>query len=378
MTIYLDNAATTRPCEAAISATFYTMAENYGNPSSLHRLGVQAEKVLTDARKAIASALVCAPETIYFTSGATEANNLAILGAAENYGKHRRKIVTTTVEHPSVSEAIRYLEGQGFEVVRIAPNHRGEILFEDIVAAVDKNTCLVSCMLVNNETGCILPIKRAFMAIKRDFPECVTHCDAVQGFLKIPFKASELYADVITISAHKIHGIKGIGAVMVKRGIRLAPRLLGGGQEKSLRPGTESVPLIAGFEAAVRAMQTDVVVALNNAEELNTYLRAGLSKLPYITTNSAEENSSPFILNFSIEGVKSEVMLHFLEDKDIFVSSGSACAKGAKSPILKEFGVPEKLLDGAIRISFSRLTTRDDVDALIIGITEGRQKLAQK
>lgn len=378
MDVYLDNAATTRPCEGAVSAAFYTMLENYGNPSSLHRFGVEAEKAMTETRKAIASTLVAAPETVYFTSGATEGNNLAILGAAESYGKRRRKIVTTTIEHPSVSEPIKLLEQRGFEVVRIAPNRSGEIPFDDISAAVDENTCLVSCMLVNNETGYILPIKRAFMTIKRNFPECVTHCDAVQGFLKIPFKAAELYADVITISAHKIHGVKGVGGIVVKRGIRLSPQIIGGGQEKGLRSGTESVPLIASFGAAGRALQPTAAEAFENAAKLCAYLRAELSKLPFVTINSNDENHSPFILNFSVEGIKSETMLHFLESRGVFVSSGSACSKGSKSSVLKEFGVPEKLIDSAIRASFSRETTWGDLDLLVSGIAAGKQNLAQK
>ena len=377
MSVYLDNAATTKPCEPAVSAAFYCMVENYGNPSSLHRMGVEAEKVLTDTRKAIASALVCAPESVYFTSGATESNNLAIMGISEVYGRRRKKIVTTGIEHPSVAEPIKYLEEHGFEVVRISPNRNGEIDYDEIIAAVDENTCFISCMLVNNETGYILPIKRAFMAIKRNFPECITHCDAVQGFMKIPIKSTELYADLISISAHKIHGIKGIGALFVKKGVRLSPIVRGGGQEKTLRSGTEGVPLIAGFGAAVRALHPNIGQAVKNAEEINTYLRGRLSNLDGVTINSKADNCSPFILNVSIEGVRSEIMLHFLESKDIYVSSGSACSKGAKSSVLKSFGVSDKLIDNAIRISISRETTWSDIDLLIAGIQEGQEKLSR-
>lgn len=377
MSVYLDNAATTRPCEPAVSAAFYCMVENYGNPSSLHRMGVEAEKVLIDTRKAIASALVCAPESVYFTSGATESNNTAIMGAAEIYGRRKKKIVTTTIEHPSVAEPINYLEEHGFDVVRIAPSRNGEIDYEEIIAAVDNNTCLVSCMLVNNETGYILPIKRAFMAVKRNFPECITHCDAVQGFMKIPIKSTELYADLISVSAHKMHGIKGIGALIVKKGIRLSPIVRGGGQEKSLRSGTESVPLIAGFGAAVRALSPSLTAAIQNAEEINTYLREKLSALEGVIINSKVDNYSPFIVNLSIENIRSEIMLHFLEEKEIYVSSGSACSKGAKSSVLKSFGVSEKLLDSAIRISLSRETTKADIDLLITGIKEGQEKISR-
>lgn len=377
MSVYLDNAATTKPCEPATSAVFYSMMDHYGNPSSLHSVGLQAELAVTDARKAIAAALVCAPECLYFTSGATESNNLAIQGASMTYGRRKKKIVTTSVEHSSVEMTMRVLEERGFEVVRISPNRNGEFDYEDIVNAVDENTCLVSCMLVNNENGYILPVKRAFMSIKRNFPECITHCDAVQGFLKVPIKAAELYADMISVSAHKVHAVKGVGALYVKKGIRLAPIIYGGGQEKGLRSGTESVPLIEGFGAAVRALLPGLPQAIKNANELNAYLRGELEKLPNVKINSVSENTSPFIMNASVLGYRSEILLHFLEERFIYVSSGSACSKGAKSSVLKEFGANDRELDSALRISFSRETTKADVDALIKGIRDAQATLAK-
>lgn len=376
MSVYLDNAATTQPCEPAVSAAFLSMVENYGNPSSLHKKGIDAEKAITEARKAIASALVCAPECVYFTSGATESNNTAIFGIAQNYGKRRKKIVTTSIEHPSVSQPLKFLEENGFEIVRISPQRNGQIDYQSIIEAVDENTCMVSCMMVNNETGYILPIKRAFTAIKRNFPECVTHCDAVQAFMKIPIKSTELYADLISVSAHKVHGIKGCGALMIKRGIRVAPLLLGGGQEKGIRSGTESVPLISAFGAAVRALQPGLQQALKNAEELSAYIRKEALKIPGISINSDIENSSPYIINLSVEGIRSEIMLHFLEEKGIYVSSGSACSKGAKSSVLKEFGISDKIADSALRISVSRETIWSDIDDLINGIIDGCQSIA--
>lgn len=376
MSVYLDNAATTQPCEPAVSAAFLSMVENYGNPSSLHKKGIDAEKAITEARKAIASALVCAPECVYFTSGATESNNTAIFGIAQNYGKRRKKIVTTSIEHPSVSQPLKFLEENGFEIVRISPQRNGQIDYQSIIEAVDENTCMVSCMMVNNETGYILPIKRAFTAIKRNFPECVTHCDAVQAFMKIPIKSTELYADLISVSAHKVHGIKGCGALMIKRGIRVAPLLLGGGQEKGIRSGTESVPLISAFGAAVRALQPGLQQALKNAEELNAYIRKEALKIPGVSVNSDVENSSPYIINLSVEGIRSEIMLHFLEEKGIYVSSGSACSKGAKSSVLKEFGISDKNADSALRISVSRETIWSDIDDLINGIIDGCQSIA--
>lgn len=378
MPIYLDNAATTRPCEPAVSAVFQNMVEDYGNPSSLHKFGLTAEQNVTEARKAVAAALVCDPQCVTFTSGATECNNTAIFGAAKNYGKRKKKIVVSAIEHPSVAEPIKYLEEkEGFEVVRIKPSRGGEISAEDFIDAVDENTCLASCMLVNNETGAIQPVRRIFSQIKRNFPECVTHCDAVQGFMKMPIKSAEIFADVIVVSGHKVHAVKGVGAMYIRKGIRIAPLLLGGGQEKNLRSGTESVPLIAGFGAAIRALMPTVGVAHENAEQISAYLLKKLSKLEYVTVNSTAENTSPYITNFSVEGIRSEIMLHYLESKDIYVSSGSACSKGAHSSVLTAMGVSDKLADSAIRVSICRTTTMGEIDVLVTALQEGYQKLAK-
>lgn len=378
MPIYLDNAATTRPCEPAVSAVFQNMVEDYGNPSSLHKLGLAAEQNVTEARKAVAAALVCDPQCVTFTSGATECNNTAIFGAAKNYGKRKKKVVVSAIEHPSVAEPIKYLEEkEGFEVVRIKPTRGGEISAEDFIDAVDENTCLASCMLVNNETGAIQPVRRIFSQIKRNFPECVTHCDAVQGFMKMPIKSAEIFADIIVVSGHKVHAVKGVGAMYIRKGIRIAPLLLGGGQEKNLRSGTESVPLIAGFGAAIRALMPTVGVAHENAEQISAYLLKKLSKLEYVTVNSTAENTSPYITNFSVEGIRSEIMLHYLESKDIYVSSGSACSKGAHSSVLTAMGVSDKLADSAIRVSICRTTTMGEIDVLVTVLQEGYQKLAK-
>lgn len=377
MAIYLDNAATTRPCEPAVSAVFRNMVEDYGNPSSLHKLGLAAEQNISEARKAVAAALVCDPVCITFTSGATEGNNTAIFGAAKNYGKRRRKIVVSAVEHPSVAEPVKYLEqNEGFEVVRIKPSRNGEIAAEDFIGAVDENTCLVSCMAVNNETGAVQPIRKIFSSVKRNFPECVTHCDAVQAFMKQPLKSAELFADVIVVSGHKVHAVKGAGAMYIRKGVRIAPLMLGGGQEKNLRSGTEAVPLIAGFGAAVRALMPTMATASDNAEKIRAYLLKKLEKLDYITVNSPAENSSPYIINFSVDGVRSEIMLHYLESRDIYVSSGSACSKGAHSSVLTAMGLPDKLADSAIRVSLCRTTTMGEIDALVNAVREGKLKLA--
>lgn len=379
MSVYLDNAATTRPCEPAVSAVFQCMVEDYGNPSSLHKLGLVAEQRVEEARKAIAAALVCDPRCITFTSGATECNNTAIFGAAESYGRRKKKIIVSAIEHPSVSEPIKYLEEKkGFEVVRIKPSRNGEISEEDFIAAVDGDTFLVSCMLVNNGTGSIQPVRKIFSYVKRNFPECITHCDAVQGFMKIPIRSSELFADIIVVSGHKVHAVKGVGAMFVKKGIRIPPILIGGGQEQGKRSGTESVPLISGFGAAVRALMPAMPVAHENAEKITAYLLKKLAKLDYVTINSTAENRSPYITNFSVEGIRSEIMLHFLETQNVYVSSGSACSKGAHSSVLTAMGIPDRLADSAIRVSIGRTTTMGEIDALINAVQEGYGKLAKR
>ncbi len=377
MPAYLDNAATTKPCEEAVSACLTAMTENYGNPSSLHKAGINAEIAITEARKAIAAALVCQPECITFTSSATEANNTLIIGAAENYGRRRKKIVVSSIEHPSVEETMKYLEKNGFEIVRIRPGKSGEIDADEFIEAVDPNTFLVSCMMVNNETGAVMPVKKIFSQIKRLHPECITHCDAVQGFLKLPIKAADINADLITVSGHKVHAPKGVGAMYIKKGIRIAPRMLGGGQEKGLRSGTESVPLISAFGAAVRAQLPTIPTAYSNAEELNNRLRKKLASLDYIIINSNAENQCPYILNFSVRGIRSEIMLHFLESKGIYVSSGSACSKGAHSSVLTAMGIPDKTADSAIRVSFSRMSSCGEIEALATALQEGYLSLAK-
>lgn len=373
MVIYLDNAATTKVCDEAASAITGCLQDNYGNPSSLHGMGIDAEKIIDNTRKIIGMALACEAECIYFTSGATESNNLAVLGVAGAYGKRKRKIITTSIEHPSVSECMNKLEEDGFEVVRISPNSDGEFDVDDFINAVDGNTCMVSAMLVNNENGYTLPIGKIFKAIKRKNPDVITHCDAVQGFMKTPIKVKELNADLISISGHKIYSAKGIGAFYIKKGIRLKPICNGGGQEKGLRSGTESVPLIAGLGASVEKLNSTISCRLDKANELREYFLEKLDKLDGVAIN-LNDNSMPYIINVSIKGIRSEIMLHFLEEKGIYVSSGSACSKGAKSNVLKEFGLGDGLIDSAIRISTSFENTVEDMEMLVNSIAEAKKR----
>ncbi len=374
MSIYFDNASTTKPCREAIEAVNRGLSELWGNPSSLHSMGVKAQLAVDEARKIIADSIGCESRCIYFTSGATESSNMAIKGSAMAYGKRKKRIVTSSVEHSSVKESINELEKSGFEVVRISPDKNGIFNPDDFINAVDENTCLVSVMLVNNETGYILPVRKIFSAVKRKFPDVVTHCDCVQGFMKIPVKTRELNADLISLSGHKIHSAKGVGALYIKKGIRLIPVINGGKQENGIRSGTESVPLIMGFGASVKALNPHIEGHYRYVSELKKYLCSRLSELDDITINS-NPDASPYIINISVSGIRSEIMLHWLESHEIYVSSGSACSKGAKSGVLDEFGLSQKLADSALRISLDFSDTKEEIDKFIDVLKEGQQKI---
>ena len=361
--IYFDNAATTKPAKTVAETVYKCLEDNFGNPSSLHALGLKAEQTMTAARKAIADALGVPAETVYFTSGATESSNLAVRGAAGTYGRRKKKVITTTVEHSSVKEAFNRLEEEGFEVVRISPRD-GAFDPADFIRAADENTCLISMMLVNNETGTVLPVKKVFTEIKRRFPDNITHCDAVQAFMKIPVKPNDLKADLISMSAHKIYGPKGVGALYVKKGVRLVKQNLGGRQENNMRGGTEAVPLIAGFGEAVSHLAGTMAERTEKLEALRKYLTEKISAMDGVVLNSRED-AVPYIVNISVKGIRSEIILHFLEEKEIYISSGSACSKGAKSGVLGEFGIRPELEDSALRISFCHENTTEEIDEFI-------------
>lgn len=372
--IYFDNAATTKPAESVIKAVCDCMENTFGNPSSLHTLGIRAQQIMDRARKNIASVLAVPPETVYFTSGATESSNLAIRGAAGTYGRRKKRVITTTVEHSSVKEAFNMLEEEGFEVIRISPRENGEFAPEDFIAAVDGNTFLISMMLVNNETGAVLPVKKVFNTVKRMNSEIITHCDAVQAFMKIPVKPNELKADLISMSAHKIYGPKGVGAIYVKKGIRLLKQNHGGKQENNMRGGTEAVPLIAGFGEAVEMLSGTFADRTEKLETLRRHFLEKAGNMDGISVNSPE-NSVPYIVNISAVGFRSEIILHFLEEREIYISSGSACSKGAKSGVLGEFGISPELEDSALRISFSHENTTEQIDEFISALAEAQKRL---
>lgn len=359
--IYLDNAATTKPCAEAIAAAANCAERCFGNPSSLHKMGIEAEKVINSAKKTLLKRLNKEGEII-FTSGATESNNLAIFGTANALKRRGNRIVTTAIEHPSVSEPMKKLTERGFEVVSLKPADYGSPAeFEEaLAAAVDEKTILLSFMAVNNETGYIINSKSLYETVKRKYPSCVIHVDGVQGFCKVP-----IFADTVSLSAHKIHGMKGVGALYKAKNVRLLPTVYGGGQQSGLRSGTEPVELIAAFEAAVNAYPESFTVF----SELRHKLMSHIQQLSGIIINSG--NSVDNIVNFSVTGIRSEIMLHFLEEKGIFVSSGSACSKGKVSPVLAALGVSPKNADSAIRVSFCRDNTENDPYELAKGIEEG-------
>lgn len=372
---YLDNSATTKVCDSAIQKAAGLMADIYGNPSSLHTKGIQAEAELELARAQIAKHLHAQPKEIIFTSGGTEANNIALQGAAGAKKRLGNKIVTTAVEHSSVLEAAEHLQAQGYEVVFLQPDTQGNITPEQLEQAIDGNTILVSVMTANNETGSLFPVGRIAKIIKQKKAPALLHTDAVQAFGKLELKPEKLGIDLLTVSAHKVHGPKGVGALYVKKGVRILPVYFGGGQENSIRPGTQPMPLIGAFGQAVS--EFDITANYDYIKELHQYAAEKLLSLEGVTQNSPD-NGLPYILNLSVRGIKSETMLHHLAAQSVYVSSGSACSKGKKSYVLNAMGLAPERIDSALRISFSKYNTKADVDALYRGIASGISSLVRK
>jgi cysteine desulfurase len=372
--VYLDNAATTKPTQNVLDSVVNYLTNEFGNPSSLHKLGLSSQKLIDKSRSIIAKSLKCESSNIYFTSGATESNNIALFGAAEMYGKRKKRIISTSIEHASVNTVLKKLETMGYEIVKIHPNSNGIIDVNDIIEKIDENTFLISMMAVNNETGYLLPIKETIKIAKKINPNIIFHCDAVQAYMKMPFNVKEFAADIVSISAHKIHALKGTGAIYVKKGIRVSPANLGGGQENGLRAGTEAVQNIVSFGAAVEELENTIKTRYSYVYELKTYFLDKIKNIDYISVNS-KGDTSPYIINISVLNIKSEIMLHFLEEKNIYISTGSACSKGKKSEVLKAFGVEDNLIDTALRISFNSENTKNEMDTLLFGINEGYEKL---
>lgn len=373
---YLDNSATTRVLPEAAEEALRLMTECYGNPSSLHTMGFRAKKALDSARETIGRRLGALPEEIVFTGGGTEANNLAILGAARAKKRMGQHIVTTMTEHDSVLNTMKQLESEGFRVTYLAPGADGNIDQAELEVAIGPDTVLVSMMLCNNETGTILPVQAAARAIKRKKSPALLHTDCVQAFCKLDFTVKGLGADLCTVSGHKVHAPKGVGALYVKKGVRLLPIVHGGGQERGLRSGTESLPLIGAFAKAVE-LAPKGAGALEKIGGLRELLLSDLAELPRVEVNSSG-NGLPYIVNLSALGVRAETMLHFLAERGVYVSAGSACGKAKPSHVLEAMGLPRERVSSALRVSSSRFSTEEDVYALIEGLRAGLSSLEKE
>ena len=369
--IYLDNAATTRPCAEAVAAVNDALTARWGNPSAVHRLGIEAARLLRTARQDVAEAMGAETERVFFTSGGTEADNWAIFSAAERLGKRGRHIVTTAVEHHAVLHPMQKLERQGFSVTYLQPDAEGRVSLEALQAALRPDTILVSIMMVNNESGAVMPIADMVRATRRLAPLALFHTDAVQGFLKVPFKAKTLGADLISISGHKVHGPKGVGALYIKPGLPLPAFIHGGGQEGNFRSGTENVPGICGFGAAVAA--TDAAADIAKMARLRDLAREILPEVPGLVLIGAQE--APHIVNLSLPGVRSQGIINCLQSEGIFVSAGSACSKGHRSHVLEAMKLAPAVIDGSVRVSFSTENEEQDVYALREALIKAKQTL---
>ncbi len=373
---YLDNAATTQVCPEAAQAALAAMTEQYGNPSSTHTKGREAKKLLDRSRAQVAAALGCRAEELVFTSCGSESDNWALLGGAEAQRRRGRHVISSAVEHDAVRKSLDELEARGFEVTRLKPDASGAIPAEAVAAALREDTILVSLMLVNNETGAVTDISAVSRAIRASGAPALLHTDAVQGFGKLAFTPKSLGADLISISGHKIHAPKGVGALYIRQGLRLKPFLVGGAQENGRRAGTEALPQIAAFGTAAELAAAGLERNRAHMEALRDRaletLRPALPELVVIGAGS------PHILSLSLPGWRSEVLMNFLEARGVYVSRSSACKKGARSHVLEAMGLPAAVIDGALRVGLSRLTREEDIDAFCAGLIAAHDTLAHR
>ena len=374
MTAYLDNAATTPVCREAAEAALRVMTEGFGNPSAQYSLGQQARKQLEGDRKTVAAALGCQPREVVFTSCGTESDNWALrLGAERNRHKGRH-IITTAIEHGAILQTCRQLEAEGWEVTYLPPNREGTVSLSDLEAALRPETALVSMMLVNNEVGTVLPVREAAALVKRYDRRILFHTDAVQGFLKLPFTPAQLGVDLLSLSGHKVHAPKGIGALYIRSGVPLKPLILGGGQENGLRSGTEPTAQIAAFAAACQAGRAQLSDTIAHLTALKAYtleqLRARVPEAEQIGRGEA-----PHILALTLPGYKSEVLVRVLGDQGVYISAGSACHRGKSSHVYEALSLSKPQRNGAFRVSFDRTTAREEVDAFVAALARARDTL---
>lgn len=368
MEAYFDNSATTRVLDSVKEIVVKTMTEDYGNPAAKHRKGMEAEQYIREARKIIADSMKVQEKEILFTSGGSESNNMALIGTAwanQRAGKH---IISTAIEHPSVYNPLGVLEELGFEVTILPVDHDGHISLKELEEAIRPDTILVSTMYVNNEVGAVEPVEEISRVIKAKNPSALYHVDAIQAYGKYVIRPKKQGIDLLSVSSHKIHGPKGVGFLYIRSGVKIKPLIYGGGQQAGMRSGTENVPGVAGFGAAVKEMYTDHAEKIQKLIGLKDYMTDRLGEIEGTVINSKKgEASAPQIVSVSFEGVRSEVLLHALEDKGIYVSSGSACSSNHPgiSGTLKGIGVAQKLLDSTIRISFGIFNTKEEVDYTI-------------
>ena len=362
--IYLDNSATTKPCKEAVEAMMLAMTEGWANPSALYGFGIDAAHGLRNARMAVAKAMGAEPDRVFFTAGGTEADNWAIFSTVKRLGKRGKHIITTAIEHHAVLNCMKELEHQGFEVTYLQPDSLGNITLDSLKAALRQDTILVSIMMVNNEVGSVMPIEKMAKLVRKICPDAIFHTDAVQGFLKVPFAAKSLGADLITVSSHKVHGPKGAGALYISPRLKSFPALLlGGGQESNLRSGTEAMPAILGFAAAATAGAATFREDIARERALLNGLTERLSRLEAVKINGAHE--APHILSLSIPGVPTQNSINILQDAGICVSAGSACAKGHRSHTLTAMNLRPEVMDGSFRVSLCKDTTQEELDKLV-------------
>lgn len=376
MTAYFDNSATTKPCNEATEVAIKAITENWGNPSSLHSMGSDASAALKKNRKKVSKLLGVSDDNFFFTSSGTVANNTAIFGTYKKLKKQGNRIVTTAIEHPSVGEPISALERAGVEVIRLMPDKYGKINEDELCESINANTILVSLMAVNNEVGSVLPVNAVRKAILRNNAPALIHADCVQAFGKIPVNPRTIDADFITVSGHKIHALKGVGGLYIKNPGIIKPYVLGGGQEKNMHSGTEATPAIFSFGAAA-----EQAMNIGKHHEYVKSLKArfidGISDLSCVTINSPDD-AIPYIINISILGLPSQPIVNFMSSKGICISAGSACKTGHRSPVLTAMGLAPEVIDSAVRISFSRYNTFDEVDLLIDAVKEAAHKYGKK